>query len=149
MVAGFQVSINGRFWVSTEEPGASITWAREIKNINKSLLSPAVLDVIIRKINNQEITSSKDVRQLRNVLRDPVAKGEFMSPTGSVGSALLKIPDKSTKRPSGLIGDLDELTQAIRRYPWTALTAMKGDPEVVKKIDEAEKLLKELRKTLK
>lgn len=131
------------------EPGASITWAREIKNINKSLLSPDVLDVIIRKINNQEITSSKDIRQLRNVLRDPVAKGEFMSPTGSVGSALLKIPDKSTKRPSGLVGDLDELTQAIRRYPWTALTTMKGDPEVVKKIDEAEKLLKELRKTLK
>ena len=44
---------------------------------------------------------------------------------------------------------MDELTQAIRRYPWTALTQMKGDPEVVKKVEEAEKLLKELRKALK
>src|SRR5215831_20582576 len=35
------------------EPGASITWAREIKNINKSLLMPDVLDAIVRKINNQ------------------------------------------------------------------------------------------------
>jgi ParB family chromosome partitioning protein len=131
------------------EPGASITWAREIKNINKSLLAPDVLDTIVRKINNQEITSSKDVRQLRQVLRDPVAKKEFMSPTGSVDSAILKIPATSTKRPQGLAGDLDELTQAIRRYPWTALTAMKGDPEVVKKVEEAEKLLKELRKALK
>src|SRR3989442_9355346 len=35
------------------EPGASITWAREIKNINRKLLSPTVLDAIIRKINDQ------------------------------------------------------------------------------------------------
>lgn len=131
------------------EPGASITWARELKNINKSLLGPDVVDAILRKINNQEITSSKDIRQLRHILRDPVAKKEFMSPTGSVDSALLKIPATSGKRPSGLVGDLDELSQAIRRYPWTALTAMKGDPEVVKKIEDAEKLLKELRKALK
>jgi ParB family chromosome partitioning protein len=131
------------------EPGASITWAREIKNINKSLLGPDVLNEVIRKINNQEITSSKDVRRLRHILRDPVAKKEFMSPTGSVDSAVLKIPAAPGKRAGGLVGDLDELTQSIRRYPWTALTAMKGDPEVVKKIDEAEKLLKELRKALK
>ena len=71
------------------------------------------MDTIVRKINNQEITSSKDVRQLRNVLRDPVAKKEFMSPTGSVESALPKIPATSTKRPQGLVGDLDELPQAI------------------------------------
>src|SRR5712691_4548170 len=31
------------------EPGASITWAREIKNINKSLLTPTILDTIVRK----------------------------------------------------------------------------------------------------
>jgi hypothetical protein len=70
------------------EPGASITWAREIKNVNKSLLGPDVMDAILRKINNQEITSSKDIRQPRHILRDPVAKKEFLSPTGSVDSAL-------------------------------------------------------------
>src|SRR5437667_7680193 len=42
------------------EPGASITWAREIKNLNKKLLTPTVLDAVIRKVNNQEITNSKD-----------------------------------------------------------------------------------------
>src|SRR5580704_14556157 len=34
------------------EPGASSTWAREIKNINKSLLTPTVMDTIIRKVND-------------------------------------------------------------------------------------------------
>jgi len=131
------------------EPGASITWAREIKNINKSLLSPDVLEEIVRKINHQEITSSKDVRQLRNILRDPVARKEFMSHTGSVDSALLKIPAASGKKAGGLAGDLDELAQSIRRYPWTTLTALRGDAEIVKKIEDAEKLLKDLRKALK
>lgn len=132
------------------EPGASITWAREIKNINKALLTPDVVSTIVRKINNQEITSSKDVRQLRHILKDPVAKRDFLSPTGSIDSALLKIPaTAASKRPQGLVGDLDELTQVIRRYPWTALTPMKGDPEVLNKLEEAEKLLKDLRKALK
>lgn len=131
------------------EPGASITWAREIKNINKSLLAPDVLNVIVGKINNQEITSSKDIRQLRHVLRDPVAKAEFMSATGSIDSALLKIPTASPNRAHGLAGELDELAQAIQRHPWTELAALRGDPEVVKKIEEAEKMLKDLRKALK
>src|SRR4029079_3676946 len=52
------------------EPGASITWAREIKNLNKKLLTPDVLNTIIRRINNKEITNSKDVRSLRKVLKD-------------------------------------------------------------------------------
>jgi hypothetical protein len=34
------------------------------------------------------------------------------------------------------------------RYPWITLTALKGDPHVLAKIDETEKLLKDLRKTL-
>jgi ParB family chromosome partitioning protein len=131
------------------EPGASITWAREIKNINKSLLSSEVVDSIVKKINNKEITNSKDVRKLRHVLRDPVARKEFMSPTGSVDSALLKVPADAPKRAQGLVGDLDELAGAIRRYPWTTLAEMRGDPEVLKKIEDAEKLLIDLRKALR
>ena len=131
------------------EPGASITWAREIKNINKALLTADVVNTIVHKINSQEITSSKDVRQLRNVLRDPVAKKEFMSAAGSIESALLKIPATAAKRPHGLAGELDELAQTIRRYPWTTLTSMKGNEDVLNKIDETEKLLKDLRKALK
>src|SRR6476659_1566040 len=55
------------------EPGASITWAREIKNLNRKILTPTITDNIIRKINEQEITNSKDIRKLRLVLKDPIA----------------------------------------------------------------------------
>src|SRR5213083_1780694 len=40
---------------NVREPGASITWAREIKNLNRKLLTPTVLDTVIRKINENEI----------------------------------------------------------------------------------------------
>ena len=72
-----------------------------------------------------------------------------MSPTGSVGSALLKIPGTSTRRLSGLVGDLDELTQAIQEISVDRARGDERRSEVVRKIDEADKLVRELRKTLK
>lgn len=131
------------------EPGASITWAREIKNLNKKLLTPTVLDTVIRKSNDQEITNSKDIRKLRQILRDPVAKDEFLSHNGSIESALQKLGPASTgKKTHGLFGDIDELSEALRRYPWTTLAEMKGDPQVIRKLEETEKLLKDLKKAL-
>jgi ParB family transcriptional regulator, chromosome partitioning protein len=36
----------------------------------------------------------------------------------------------------------------MKRAPWTTLAELKGDPEILKKIEDAEALLKSLRKTL-
>ena len=36
----------------------------------------------------------------------------------------------------------------MKHVPWTALADLRGDPEVLRKIDEAEALLQSLRKTL-
>jgi len=130
------------------EPGASITWSREIKNLNKKLLTPTVLDAVIRKVNNQEITNSKDVRKLRNVLRDPIAREEFLNKEGSIESALNKLTPIPSKKNQGLIGDIEGLSDAIRRYPWTTLASLKGDRQVMAKLEEAEKLLKDLKKAL-
>jgi ParB family transcriptional regulator, chromosome partitioning protein len=131
------------------EPGASITWAREIKNLNKKLLTPTVLDTVIRKSNDQEITNSKDIRKLRQILRDPIAKDEFLSHNGSIDSALQKLgPITTSTKRHGLLGDIDELSEALRRYPWTTLAEMKGDPQVIRKLEETEKLLKDLKKAL-
>jgi ParB family chromosome partitioning protein len=130
------------------EPGASITWAREIKNLNRKLLSASVLDTIIRRINENEISNSKDIRKLRQVLKDPVAREEFLSSGGTIESALKKLGPAPTKKRHGLLGDLEELSEALRRYPWTALADLKGDPQVIRKLEETEKLLKDMKKAL-
>lgn len=130
------------------DPGASITWAREIKNLNKNLLTPEVLNAVVKKINDNVITNSKDVRKLRIILKDPVARSDFMAQSGTVESALLRVAPQERRKEPGLIGDLEELSDSLKRYPWTVLSELKGNPEVLKRLDEAEKLVKELRKAL-
>jgi ParB family chromosome partitioning protein len=130
------------------EPGASITWAREIKNLNRKLLTPTILDTVIRRINDNEISNSKDIRKLRPVLKDPVAREEFLSQGGSVESALRKVNPPTAKKSHGLLGDIEQLAEALRRYPWTTLAEMKGDAQVIRSLEDTEKLLRDLKKAL-
>jgi len=127
------------------EPGASITWAREIKNIKKSLLTPTILDTIVQKVNDKEITNSKDIRKLRVVLRDPVAKQKFAEGQSleTVMQAIEPIDQKGT-----LAGDIQQLTNALKRHSWTALVENRGDARLLEQVEEAEKLLRELKKVL-
>ncbi len=130
------------------DPSTSITWAREIRNLNKRFLTSAVLDTIVRRVNNQEITNSKDIRKLRNILRDPVARDDFLNDSGSIQAALSKLGPAPSKKGHGLLEDIEDLSEAIRRYPWTTLDSLKGDRQVIAKLEEAEKLLKNLKKAL-
>jgi ParB family transcriptional regulator, chromosome partitioning protein len=130
------------------EPGSSITWAREIKNLNKKILNPTITDNIIRKINEQQITNSKDIRKLRLILKDPVAKETFVSSGGTIDSALRGLAPAPTKKPHGLLGDIEQISESLQRHPWTTLVTLKGNPELLRKLEDTEKLLKELRKAL-
>jgi ParB family transcriptional regulator, chromosome partitioning protein len=131
-----------------EEPGASITWAREIKNLNRKILTPVALDAIIRKVNEQEITNSKEIRRLRQILKDPVAKEHFLSPGGTIETALRTLGPAPSKKNQGLLGDIEQVSESLRRYPWTTLAALKGDQQVLRKLEETEKLLRDLKKAL-
>jgi len=130
------------------EPGASITWAREIKNINKQILTPTVLDAILKKINEQKITNSKDIRKLRKILKDPVAKDKFLSSESTIESVMQILPTTVSSKKTGLVGDIEQLSDAIQQYSWTTLAALKGDPLVLRKLEETEKLIKDLKKAL-
>ncbi len=129
------------------EPGSSITWAREIKNINKALLTPSILDTIVRKVNDNEITNSKDVRKLRSVLRDPVARQKFINGE-SLDIVVAAVEPPPSRKKAGLAGEIEELTQALKRHPWTTLAESRGDSDLLKQVEEAEKLLRELKKAL-
>lgn len=131
-----------------KDPGASITWAREIRNLNRKLLTPTALDTIVRKINEQEITNSKDVRKLRQVLRDPVAKDAFLSGSVTLESAIAKVAPSEPARAKGLAGDVQSLLESIKARPWTELEEARGDPDLLKQIAEAEETLSALRRQL-
>jgi len=61
------------------DPSAAITWARELMGVSKKLLVPSVIDAVVNKVNQKRITNSKDLRKLRTILPDPVARAHFLS----------------------------------------------------------------------
>ena len=61
---------------------------------------------------------------------------------------MLRLGPAARKAKGGLAGELDSAVEAMKRVPWTTLAELKGDPEILKRIDDAEALLKSLRKTL-
>ncbi len=131
------------------EPMGAITWARELTGISKKLMTPSVLDAVIEKVNQKRITNSKDLRKLRTILRDPVAKAHFLESEGDIGSALLRVTAATGKKlTTGIAAELASMSDAVKKVPWTQLETLKGDPNLLKQIEEAESLLEGLRKTL-
>jgi len=130
------------------DSGAAITWARELNGLSKKLITSSVVDAVTRKVGQRRITNSKDLRKLRAILPDPVAREHFLSEDGDLESAMLRLGSAAKKTKSGLAAELESAVEAMRRVPWTTLAELKGDGNILKKIDDAEALLKSLRKAL-
>src|SRR6266481_4181664 len=139
--------LSARF-TGLRDPAAAITWARELMGLSKKLLTPTVVDVVIEKVNAKRVTNSKDLRKLRAILPDAVAREHFLSREGDLDSAVFRVAPPARRDKSGLAGDLDAAIESMKRVPWTMLADLKGDLEILKKIDDAEALLKSLRTTL-
>jgi ParB family transcriptional regulator, chromosome partitioning protein len=130
------------------EPGAGITWARELMGVSKKLLSPAVIEAVTKKVSQKRITNSKDLRKLRVILRDPAARDHFLSDAGDLESAVLRLPATRSRIEPGFIHDLDTAIESMERLPWMALNELKGNADVLNSIDKAQVLLESLRKNL-
>lgn len=130
------------------DPAAAITWARELNGVSKKLMTPSVVDAVVSKVSQRRITNSKDLRKLRAILPDAVARDHFLRDEGDLESAMLRLGPSPKKPAGGLASEIDSAVEAMKRVPWTTLADLKGDQEVLRKIAEAEALLSSLRKTL-
>ena len=144
LVEVFEVS--ERF-TSLRDPSAAITWARELMGLSKKLLVPSVVDAVVQKVNQKRITNSKDLRKLRAILPDPIARAEFLNESGDLESAQLRVkqPEKKAK---GLLADLEVAVDTMKSVPWTALEELKGNADLLKKLEDAEALLRSLRQAV-
>jgi ParB family transcriptional regulator, chromosome partitioning protein len=145
LVEVFEVSAK---FTALREPSAAITWARELMGVSKKLLVPTVVDAVVKKVNEKRITNSKDLRKLRKILPDPVARAHFLSDSGDLDSAELRLRPAEKKHGTGLLTDLEVALEAMKNLPWTAIQDLKGNANVIKTIEEAEKLLQSLRQNL-
>ena len=131
------------------DPSASITHAREIKNISTRMRTPAIENALVRKINEGLITNSKEIRKVRQILADEQATKTLLKESATIADAMAKIAPEPTKTDERTLSDeIAGLTLAIRSRPWTQVIKLKGDKELVKRISDAESVLHDLRKTL-
>lgn len=135
-------------FTSLRDPSAAITWARELTGLSNKLLTPSVVEAVVKKVNEKRITNSKDLRKLRAILPDPVAKAHFLADAGDLESAMLRLGAPQKKAEGGLAGDLEAAVESMKKVPWTALQELKGNAEILKKIEDAESLLRSLRAAL-
>ncbi|MGO7924496.1 ParB/RepB/Spo0J family partition protein [Rhizobium ruizarguesonis] len=135
-------------FTSLRDPSAAITWAREMMGVSKKLLTPSIVEAVVKKVNDKRITNSKELRKLRTILPDPVARANFLSEGGDLDSAMLRLAPVETKPKGGLSDDLAAAVEAMRSVPWTTLQDLKGDAELLKKIEAAEELLRSLKKAI-
>jgi ParB family chromosome partitioning protein len=133
---------------SLKDLNASITWARELFGVSKKLLTPTVIDAVVDKVARKRITNSKDLRKLRAILPDPVARAHFLTRDADIDSSMLRVGGSTQKKSTGLSNDLTTVVESMKRVPWTALAEMKNDPDILKQIDEASALLKTLRQSI-
>ena len=64
-------------------------------------------------------------------------------------SASLRVGTKTAKvADEGLSGELDAIVEAVKAVPWTAMQDLKGNSELLKRIEDAEAVLRSLRKAL-
>lgn len=129
------------------DPAGAISWARELMSINKELMHMSVIDAVVHKASLKRIGSSKDLRKLRSILRDPVAKAHFLSEEGDIDSAMLRLRPKVQER-KGLLADVSALCKSVRSYSWTDLGALRGDEYILEKVREATELLENLSQIL-
>jgi len=139
--------LSGRF-TALRDPSAAITWARELMGVSKKLLVPTVIDAVVKKVNEKRITNSKDLRKLRTILPDPVARAHFLNDSGDLESAQLRIRPIEKKDADQPLSELSAALEAMKSVPWTTLQELKGDEMTLKKLEEAESLLRSLRKAL-
>jgi ParB family transcriptional regulator, chromosome partitioning protein len=61
-------------------------------------LSPSVIDAVVDKVNRRRIANSKGLRKLRAILVDPVAEENFLSPSGDLVTAMLRLAARREDR---------------------------------------------------
>src|SRR5271165_2454692 len=103
--------LSGRF-TALRDPSAAITWARELMGVSKKLLVPTVIDAVVKKVNDKRITNSKELRKLRKILPDPVARAHFLSDAGDLESAQLHVRLVDKKSSDEPLSELEAAVQA-------------------------------------
>lgn len=130
-------------------PDASITYAREIMSLPKYIRTREVEDEIVRRVNEGQIRSSKQIRELRAVLKNSDARNLFLVAKTSVEESrkLLAASLQEDER-AGLAEEIERFNRTIVTYPWTSLEELRARQDILIKIRTCRDILEKMESLL-
>jgi len=129
-------------------PDSSITYAREIMALPQYIRGEAE-NVLVKKVNEGLITSSKHIRDVRKIWQDNTAKQVFLKDDSTVQNAMDVLSETpETGLGENFVKDLDILKATLTMYPWPQLLELKGKPEAQQKVKECLQILTTIEKAI-
>ena len=135
-----------------QEFAAQISYAREIRSLAKPYRSDDMLvNRIIKRIADGEITTSKSIRDLKGLFREPAAREAFLRENTSLEDAWAVLPKTGPEGVSGSNGlrqSVSNLAQYLRTLPAVEIDNLKRDANFLSGIEQCESALKTIRRML-
>ena len=133
-----------------QEFSAQISYAREIRSLAKPYRSDnELVNRIIKRIANGEITTSKSIRDLKGLFREPAARETFLKGDSSLKDAWAALPEAKPEGVSGRKGltqSVSDLLHYLKTLPAVEIDSLKRDASFLSQIDQCESALKAIRK---
>jgi ParB family chromosome partitioning protein len=130
-------------------PDASITYAREIMSLPKYIRTKEVEDEIVRRVNDGQIKSSKHIRELRAVLKEPSANNLFLVAKASAEEYKRALSGKLQEgKRSSLADEIERFNRVIVNYPWTSFEELRTKDNLVTKIRTCRDILGKMERLL-
>lgn len=135
-----------------QEFSTQISYAREIRSLAKPYRNDdALVNRIIKRIADGEITTSKNIRDLKPLFREPAARKVFLKDDSSLEDALASLPKTGPEGMSGsnsLRQSVSNLAQYLKTLPAVEIDSLKRDSNFLSQIEQCESALKTLRRML-
>jgi len=133
-----------------QEFAAKISYAREIRSLAKPYRNDdELVNRIIKRIADGEITTSKNIRDLKRLFGDPTAREVFLSEDTSLDDARAVLPEAEPEGMSGKNGlrqSISSLLHYLGTLPAVEVDSLKTDSNFLNQIDQCQSALKTIRK---
>jgi len=128
----------------------AISYARETLNLAKKIRTEDIQNAIVDKVNKGVITDVIDIRDVRVLAEHPEAKEEFLKPTGTIKSALAKIPTQevSLSESARFKETILQFKRIVSDYSWREIKKWKGDAELAKEVNDCINLLHDVKEAV-
>lgn len=133
-----------------QEFAAQISYAREIRSLAKPYRNDdELVNRIIKRIADGEITTSKSIRDLKQIFAEPTARDVFLKEDSSLKDAWVALPKAKPEGPSGregLMQSVSSLLHYLKTLPAVEIDSLKRDASFLSQIDQCQSALKSIQK---